>query len=173
MLGAVVVVHDAGAGRPESVQGAVAALRAQCSRVLVVGGAEDSARAAGADYRSLPREASELLALIAALREAGGAHVAILAADLSHPSSELVRYMQHVRGSFDVVAPERRDGSLQPLAALYHPSLLRRTEGLLAVGERDLAPLLQLASVRRVTAEEVAKFGEPEVLLARAGQSFM
>lgn len=169
MLGAVVIVHDAKTGGPENVQGAVAALRARCERVLVVGGTEDVARSCDADYQSLPREAGELVALIAALHEAEGDHVAILAADLRHPSSELVRYMQHVRGSFDVVAPERRDGSLQPLAALYHPSLLRRAEGLLTAGERDLAPLLQLASVRRVTADEVAKFGEPEDLLERVG----
>ncbi len=173
MLGAVVVVHDTGAGGPSGVRGAVEALSAQCARVLVVGGTEDAARASGAEHRPLLREASELTALTIVLREAGASHVAVLAGDLRRPSSELVRYLQHVCGSFEVVAPEGRDGSLQPLLALYHPSLLRRVEGLVAAGERDIAPLLELASVRRVSADEVAKFGEPDVLLARVDQSFM
>ena len=173
MLGAVVVMQGATSAEPEGLQRALKALRAQCNRVLIIGGAEDDARASGAEHRPLPREASELAALTIALREAGGTHVVVLTADLCRPSSELVRYMQHVRGSFEAIVPEGRDGRLQPLAALYHASLLRRAEGLLAAGERDLVPLLELASVRHVTAEEVAKFGEPENLLARAGQSFM
>lgn len=169
MLGAVVVLHSPAAVSPQSIERAVAALRPWCHRVLVFGGPEQ----AGDDHRPLPRDAGELLAVTAALRQAERGHVAVLAADLAHPSSELVRYLRHVRGSFEVIAPERRDGGLQPLAALYHAALLRRAEGLLAAGERDLGPLLEMAAVRRVTVEEVAKFGEPEELLERAGQSFM
>lgn len=174
MLGSVIVVRGAETAGPDGIERAVRALLPECSRVLVLGGAERAARAIGAEHMPLPRDAGELLALTAALREAGGAHVAVLAADLVHPSSELVRYMQQICGSVEVVLPEHRDGHPQPCAALYHPALLRRAEGLLAAGERELLPLLELASVRRVTPDEVAKFGEPEELLAReSAQSFM
>lgn len=169
MLGAIVFVQGAKATEAASVQRASAALKQVCSRVVVLGGAE----LPDADHRPLPRDVSELAAVAAALREAGEGHVAVFAADLRHPSSELLRYMAHVRGSFEVIAPQRRDGSLQPLAALYRTSLLRRAEGLLAAGERELSELLKLATLRPVSVEEVAKFGEPEDLLERSGPAPM
>jgi molybdopterin-guanine dinucleotide biosynthesis protein A len=165
VLGAVILMRQSGAASPASVERAEAALRAVCNRVLIFG----PAAAVEDDHRTLPREAGELAAVGAALGEAEGDHVAVMAADLRRPSSELLRYMAHVRGSFEVVAPQRRDGDLQPMLALYHTSLARRVEGLLAAGRRELPPLLELATVRAVTVEEVAKFGEPEDLLEREG----
>jgi molybdopterin-guanine dinucleotide biosynthesis protein A len=165
MLGAVVIVQSAGQVRPNSVHRATTALDSVCDSVLIFGPGEGQ----DDDHRPLPRTAGDLMAVTSALREATDDHVAILAADLTHPSSELLRYMIHVRGSFDVVAPEQRDGSLQPLLALYHTSMRRRAEGLLAAGERDLKPLLEAATIRRITVEEVAKFGDPDSLLERTG----
>ncbi|MGI5819413.1 MAG: hypothetical protein ACOX9R_15095 [Armatimonadota bacterium] len=164
MLGAVVVLHGSDGTEPASIERASDVLKTLCSHVLVFGGAEQSHPA----HRPLRRDAGELAAVCAALREAGAGHVAILVADLRHPSSELLRYMAQVRGSFDAIVPECPDGCLQPLLALYHPSLLRRAEGLLAAGERDLAPLLEMVTIRRITTDEVAKFGDPGKLLARA-----
>ncbi len=166
MLGAVMIVQEKGAAGPESIERTVAALRSECETVLVFGGSEQSD-----NPRPLPRHASELTAVTFALREANDDHVAIAAADLAHPSAELLRYMSHIRGSFDAVVPEFHDGALQPLFALYHGSLRRRAEGLLTAGERDLQPLLDAGTVRRVTVEEVAKFGDPDRLLERAGSA--
>lgn len=165
MLGAVLIVRGTKATEPSGVERALTALQSVCDRVIVLGGPGD----ADADHRPLPMDANELIAVTAALREAGDGHVAVLATDLRHPSSELLRYMHHIRGGFEAVVPHHRDGSPQPLAALYHGQLLRRAEGLLAAGERTLAPLLELGTVRPVTVEEVAKFGEPEELLERTG----
>jgi molybdopterin-guanine dinucleotide biosynthesis protein A len=164
MLGAIIMLQRAGTTEPPTVRGATNVLESVCERVLVFGGEASDA----ADYY-LPADASELAAVAAALREAMDGHVAVLSADLLHPSSELLRYMTQVRGSFEAVVPVHRDESLQPLAAIYHASLLRRAEGLIAAGERELSKLLGVATVRRVSVEEVAKFGEPERLLERAG----
>ncbi|HCA46468.1 MAG TPA: hypothetical protein DEP45_03625 [Armatimonadetes bacterium] len=94
---------------------------------------------------------------------------AIVSAGIERPSAELLRYMCRVRGSFEAVIPERDDGTVQPLLGLYHCALLRRAEGLLAAGEGRIGALLELASVRRITPEEVAKFGDPDRLLGTAG----
>ncbi|MBD3291317.1 MAG: NTP transferase domain-containing protein [Armatimonadia bacterium] len=165
MLGAVLIVQGAGVIEPESVERALTALESVCDRVIVLGGPER----AGPGGRELPSDADELTAVNAALHESRDGHCVVLAGDLRHPSVELLRYMLHIRGSFEVVVPERRDGSPQPLCALYHTALVRRAEGLLAAGERTLAPLLDLATVRRVSVEEVAKFGDPQDLLERSG----
>ena len=166
MVGAVLIVQGARAIEPKGIERTLAALESVCERVVVLGGAERH----GPDGSAVPSDTDELTAVVAALREAGGGHCAVLAGDLPHPSSELLRYMEHVRASFEVVVPERRDGSPQPLCALYHGNLLRRGEGLLAAGERSLAPLLDLATVRRVSVEEVAKFGDPQDLLERTAR---
>ncbi|MFO8080037.1 MAG: NTP transferase domain-containing protein [Armatimonadota bacterium] len=163
MLGAVLVLHKAGATEPAAVRLATTVLESICERVVVFGGG-----ASRAIDHPLPADTSDLAAVAAALREAADGHVAVLSADLLHPSSELLRYMAQVRGSFEAVVPEHRDASPEPLAAIYHASLLRRAEGLIAAGERELPKLLEAATVRRVSVEEVAKFGEPQRLLERA-----
>lgn len=164
MLGAVLIMQAAGATEPSGVHLATTVLKSVCDRVIVFGG-----EAAGAAAHPLPGDASELAAVAAALREAADGHVALLSADLLHPSSELLRYMAQVRGSFEAVVPEHRDETPEPLMAIYHPSLLRRAEGLVAAGERELSNLLEAATVRRISVEEIAKFGEPERLLERTG----
>ncbi|MFW5869011.1 MAG: NTP transferase domain-containing protein [Armatimonadota bacterium] len=165
MLGAVLMVQAAGATDPARIQAATAALESVCGRVILFGGGETSEDATV----PLPADTSDLAAVTAALRAAGEGHVAVLAADLVHPSAELLRYMNQVRGNFEAVVPEWRDGSLQPLLAIYHTSVLRRAQGLIAAGDRELSKLLELATTRRITVDEVAKFGEPERLLERAG----
>lgn len=168
MLGAIICTADFVA-TPDALREVAVALEPQCDRVLIFAPGESDA----ADFRALPPEAAELHAVAAALREAGDDHAAIAASDLCHPSSALIRYMVQIRGSFEIVIPERGDGGNEPLPGLYHPAIRRRAEGLIAAGERDLAALLELASVRLVTSEEVAKFGDPDDLLERAGHSSM
>jgi hypothetical protein len=169
MLGAVMVAQGHG-GSLAALQPALTALAAECERVLLVGDVESSLlHMSGAEQRPLPRGASELSGLLVALRAAEGDHIALVGTQIRRPSPELLRYMRRVRGSFEVVIPERPDGSLQPLLGLYHPAVLRRAEGLLAAGEGRIAALLELASVRRITTEEVAKFGDPDELLGPSG----
>ncbi|MGC9316482.1 MAG: molybdenum cofactor guanylyltransferase [Armatimonadota bacterium] len=120
--------------------------------------------------RELP-QGGLLGAVAAVLADAAEDHAIVLAADLMHPSAELLRYMIQVRGGHEAIVPERRDGRLQPLLALYHARCSRRAEGLVAAGQQALDALLEIVDVRRVTADEVAKFGDPGSLLARASEA--
>ncbi len=162
MLGAIVATRGMGALLPERVRAIEHALAPHADRVVLVGTAPDESTR----FERLPT-ATELDAVAETLHEAAADHAIVVAADAHHPSSELIRYMLQVRGSFDVVAPERRDGALELLLALYHPRCLHRIEGLIAAGESELSALKPLATIRRVAAEEVAKFGDPAELLAR------
>lgn len=163
MLGAILAIEETIPVRIEGVQHLRLALADHADRVLVFGGAGEGGR----ERVPLPLGISPLGALAVILRHAGEEHAIVAAADLRHPSTELLRYMVQVRGSFDAVAPERADGTLQPLLALYHPRCARRAAGLVAAGERELTLLLAGAHLRRVSHDEVAKFGQPSDLLDR------
>jgi len=163
VLGAIVAIAETCPLRSEGVEHLRLALADHADRVLVFGGVGEG----GTHRVPLPAAISPLGALAVILRHAGEEHAIVAAADLRHPSSELLRYMVQVRGSFDAVAPERADGSLQPLLALYHPRCARRAAGLVTGGERELSVLLASAHLRRISFDEVAKFGHPTDLLAR------
>ncbi|MGD9497088.1 MAG: molybdenum cofactor guanylyltransferase [Armatimonadota bacterium] len=163
MLGAVLLTAETKPEKPEAIDQVRQALRTHASRVLVFGpGGEGEA-----DRIPLPPTVSLLGGLATILASAGTQYCIVAAADLRHPSSELLRYLLYVRGSFDAIVPERADGSLQPLFALYHPRCLGRARSLVAAGEHDPLRMLESLHVRRVSADEVAKFGSPDDLLAR------
>jgi molybdopterin-guanine dinucleotide biosynthesis protein A len=172
MVGAIVAIErETGASaqdvvgleaRPTRIERLVALLSELTDRIAVIGDAE--ARATQAEF---VHAESELDAIRAAARLALDDHAVVMAADLAHPSAELVRYLVHIRGGHEAVVPVRRDGLPQPLCALYHGRCAGRAQGLVAAGERNAEALLGEIEVREVTVEEVAKFGEPEELLAR------
>ncbi len=168
MLGAIVCTGNT-ATTPESARAVAVALRRNCDRLLAFSSREID----GIDHRLLVPDVSGLAAVACVLGDAGPEHAVIAAGDLLHPSSELIRYMVQIRGSFEAVIPERSDGSLEPLLAIYHPAVTRRIEGLIAAGERNLASLLDLVTVRLVDRDECAKFGDPDRLLERAVHSSM
>jgi hypothetical protein len=163
VLGAIVAIEETSPLPTKGMEQWRLTLGHHADRVLVFGGVGEG----GAERVPLPAAISPLGALAVILRHAGAEHAIVVAADLRHPSTELLRYLVQVRGSFDAVAPEGTDGALQPLLALYHPRLARRAAGLVAAGEREPEALLSAAHLRRVTLDEVAKFGDPAELLAR------
>ena len=162
LVGAIVAVERETGASAQDIERLVALLSELTDRVVVIGDAE--ARATQAEFIHAE---SELDAIRAAARLALDDHAVVMAADLAHPSAELVRYLVHIRGGHEAVVPVRRDGSPQPLCALYHGRCAGRAQGLVAAGERNAEALLAEVEVREVTVEEVAKFGEPEELLAR------
>jgi len=166
VLGAIIITRDMAPASPAGIEQMRLALAHHADRVIVFGGVEG---ADAPDRVLLPPAVSELGAIATVLAHAGDDHAIVVAADLRHPSGELLRYLVHVRGSFDAVVPVGRDDAPQPLLALYHPRCAGRARGLLSAGERDPAALLRIATVRRVTDDEVAKFGDPAELLARGG----
>jgi len=183
MLGAIVVLERERAARPEDIEQLAELLGEFADPVLAFGDAQGACAQAGVSLLDAP---SELAAVAAALRRArvgglvprslgeggslgqggGDDHAIVLSADLTHPSAELVRYLVHIRAGHEAVVPVRRDGSWQALCALYHSRCAGRAEGLVAAGAREAEALLAEVEVRTVTVEEVAKFGDPERLLA-------
>ncbi len=166
MLGAIIALEPETAARAEDVERLAQLLSEFADPVLAFGDAEGACAQAGVD---LLETSSELAAIAAAVRRTGDDHAIVLSTDLVHPSSELVRYLVHIRAGHEAVVPVRGDGSPQPLCALYHGRCAGRAESLVAAGERKAEALLAEVEVRMVTVEEVAKFGEPEELLVRRG----
>ncbi len=166
MLGAIIITRDMAPARLAGIDQMRLILAHHADRVIIFGGVEGGD---APDHVPLAPPASELGAIATVLAHAGDEHAIVVAADLRHPSSELLRYMIHVRGGFDAVVPVGRNDVPQPLLALYHPRCAGRARGLLSAGESDPSELLRIATVRRVTDDEVAKFGDPAELLARGG----
>lgn len=162
MLGAIVATEGKRGAPKADIERLAGLLDEVAERMLVIGHAQPSEPAG-----EFVRAGSELEAIRIAAGLAGEDHALVLAADLAHPSAELIRYLLHIRAGHEAVVPLRRDGSPQPLCALYHGRCAARVAGLVATGERRAEALLDEVEVRWVTVEEVAKFGEPEELLAR------
>lgn len=165
MLGAIIITHEMEPRAPNHLQRLRVALADHAEQILVFTAPPG---VDGVESIPLPPPATALSAIATVLAHAGDDHALVAAADLLHPSSELMRYLVHVRAGFEAIVPVGSDGVPQPLLALYHPRCARRALGLVSAGEHDPLRLLELATVRLVTADEVAKFGEPERLLARA-----
>jgi len=166
MLGAIVAIERETKAAPQDMRRLATLLAELTGRALVVGAMQ--CERAKADMDVVPAD-SELEAVAAAMRLAGDDHALVAAADLAHPSQELMRYLLHIRAGHEAVVPLRADGSRQPLCALYHGSCAPRAQSLIAAGERCAEALLAEVEVREVTLAEVAKFGDPGGLLARRG----
>lgn len=164
MLGAIVAVEGASSVTANHIEHLMHVLAPIADEVVVVGGAQP-----GSEHRQIraPRGMSELAAVAQVLARAGPDHALVVAADLKWPSAELLRYLVMVRAGHEAVVPEGPDGVLQPMLAIYHGKVAGRARGLVSSGERDLKTLLDGVLVRRVSADEVAKFGDPRRLLHR------
>ena len=164
MLGAIIAVEGTSAISATQIDHLTQMLAPLTDEVMLLGGAES-----GAQHRqvSVPRGASELAAVAQVLAHADGDHVMVLAADLRWPSPDLLRYMALIRAGHEAVVPEDADGDAQPMLAIYHSRIAGRARGLAGSGERDLAALLKDVLVRRVSSDELAKFGDPTQLLRR------
>ena len=164
MLGAIIAVEGMAATSANHLHHLVSVLSPLTDQVVLLGGTE-----AGSALQQIPvsRGMSELGAVAAVLARAGGDHALVVAADLRWPSPELLAYMTMIRAGHEAVVPEGPDGLPQPLLAIYHSRVAGRAQGLAASGERNLRALLGAVQVRRVSVDEVAKFGEPRRLLER------
>lgn len=98
-----------------------------------------------------------LAGLEAALRELDG-WVAFAGVDLPALTPEYWAFLQS-RASGDIVSAVNADGRPEPLAALYHASLLPRVTALLEGGERRLRAVLESARTTYVPWEDVRRTG--------------
>lgn len=102
----------------------------------------------------------------------GGIHAALKAArepclvvacDMPFLKPELLQYMIDQAKGYDAVVPCGA-GRFEPLHTLYCPSCLSTIEESLRQGNLKLADLLSRLRLRKITEEEVSRFGDPRLL---------
>ncbi|MDH7497929.1 MAG: molybdenum cofactor guanylyltransferase [Syntrophomonadaceae bacterium] len=105
-----------------------------------------------------------LSGLHAGLAHAGGRPIFACACDMPFVSMELARFLLGLLPGHDAVAP-LVGGRFQPLCAAYAPGCLAVFERCLHQGRLKISRVYQEElKVRYVSDEEVARFGDPEVL---------
>ena len=121
-----------------------------------------------APVRLIDRD-EELTALKEALVWSRDEPVLFIASDFAAPSSELARYMEFVRAGYDAVMPCSDAGAPEPLFAIYTQACITCINSALLSNRHLIADILDELNVRYIDESEVAKFGEPSVILARGG----
>ena len=111
--------------------------------------------------REPERPSHPLCGVAAALREADGRAVVVMACDMPFVSPSLLAWLAGVADP--LVVPEH-GGLLHPLLARYEPALLPRLEAALAA-EMPLQHTVASLGPRVIGSDQLARFGDPERLL--------
>ena len=133
--------------------------------VLIVGGRLDHALARR--VADLVPGCGPLGGLHAALTEARGNAVAVIACDMPYVTAPLVAYLLallHETGA-DIVVP-RTERGYHPLCAVYARACLEPIAARLAERRLKMTDLVADVRTRVVTVEEIARFGDRHRLLA-------
>ena len=101
----------------------------------------------------------------AALTEARGDAVLIVACDMPYVTADFAEYLFSLAGAAYVVVPRGEDGD-HPLCAIYGRECLDAAARLLAERRLALRELLSAVPSRFVDTEDIARFGAPPRLLA-------
>ncbi len=149
---------------------ALAALRGATERQVVV--ANDARAPFWFPGMTITRDSEEglgpLHGLRTALVAAKGDPLIVVAWDMPFVTTALLRHLRALgeTGMSAVIPTAGIPSSAQPLCAYYAPEALAVCERLLAAGERRAGALHDtLPKVRRLTAPELASFGDPARLL--------
>jgi molybdopterin-guanine dinucleotide biosynthesis protein A len=103
--------------------------------------------------------------LHAALSEARGEHVFVVACDMPFVTAPFVSFLFDAIGSADAVVPRGADG-LHPLCAVYARKCLETVTQRLAQQQWALRNLVEAIDARTVAVEELDRFGDHRRLLA-------
>ena len=152
-------------GRP-ILERQIAELGQITSNILMVGGPPPVRPVHGARYIAdrVPG-CGPLGGLHAALTEALGDAIIVVACDMPYISAALLRYMLALTGGADGVVPRTEDG-YHPLCAAYTRACIEPIARRLADGRLKMTDLFDDLRVRIVTAEEIDAFGDCRRLLA-------
>lgn len=143
----------------------VAALSSLTTDLLIVGGHLDHASARR--VADLVPGCGPLAGLHAALTEARGDAVAVVACDMPYVTAPFVAYLfslLHETGA-DIVVP-RTERGYHPLCAVYARACLEPVATRLAERRLKMTDLVADVRTRVVTVEEIARFGDRHRLLA-------
>ena len=148
----------------------VAELSSLTDDVLVVR-ATDAARD-GATQRIGPRVVADLVpgcgplgGLHAALLEARGDTVFVVACDMPYVTAPFIAYLFSLASEVDIVVPQTERG-YHPLCAVYTRACLEPVAARLADRRLAMRDLVAAMRTRVVTAEEIDRFGDRHRLLA-------
>src|SRR6266851_376175 len=148
----------------------VAELSSLTDDVLVVR-ATDAARD-GATQRIGPRVVADLVpgcgplgGLHAALSEARGDAVFVVACDMPYVTASFIAYLFSLGSEVDIVVPQTERG-YHPLCAVYARACLEPVAARLADRRLAMRDLIAAMRTRVVTAEEIDRFGDRYRLLA-------
>lgn len=84
-------------------------------------------------------------------------HVFVVACDMPHLNSDLIRHLASLAEGSDVVVPEGTKG-LEPLHAVYGKSALQAIEEALQAGKGRVVSFFDKVQIRKVAREEVSRF---------------
>jgi molybdopterin-guanine dinucleotide biosynthesis protein A len=103
--------------------------------------------------------------LHAALTEARGDAVFLVACDMPYITAPFVAYLLSLACDADIVVPQTERG-YHPLCAVYTRACLAPVAARLGERRLRLRELVGVVPTRVVTAEEIDRFGDPHLLLA-------
>ncbi len=141
----------------------VAELSSLTTDLLIVGGR--ARHASARTVADLVAGCGPLGGLHAALTEARGDSVALLACDMPYVTAPFLAYLLSLAREADIVIP-RTERGYHPLCAVYSRACLEPIAGRLAERRLKMTELLADARTRVVTAEDIERFGDPHRLLA-------
>jgi molybdopterin-guanine dinucleotide biosynthesis protein A len=141
----------------------IAELSLVTTDVLIVGGRLRHASARAVTDR-VPG-CGPLGGLHAALIEARGDAVAVVACDMPYVTAPFVEYLLSLAGEADIVVPLTERG-YHPLCAVYSRACLDQVAVRLAERRLKMLELVADMRTRVVTAEDIARFGDRHQLLA-------
>ncbi|HMB78543.1 MAG TPA: molybdenum cofactor guanylyltransferase, partial [Vicinamibacterales bacterium] len=122
--------------------------------------------------KAAPRFVSDIVAgcgplggLHAALTEALGDALFLVACDMPYVSSRFIAYLLSLAGGADIVVPQS-DRGYHPLCAVYTRACLEPAAARLADRRLKMRELLAVMRTRVVPIEDIRRFGDPDRLLA-------
>jgi molybdopterin-guanine dinucleotide biosynthesis protein A len=140
----------------------VAVLSSLTTDLLIVGRARHASARTVADR--VPG-CGPLGGLHAALTEARGDIVALVACDMPYVTAPFLAHLLSLAGEADIVIP-RTERGYHPLCAVYSRACLEPIAGRLAERRLKMTELLAGARTRVVTSEDIERFGNRHRLLA-------
>ena len=91
--------------------------------------------------------------------------IIVVAWDMPFVPTELLRALVHAGAGVDAAVPESNSRrGVEPLCAYYAPSCASPIETRIARGDRRVVAFYDDVQVTRLSAEQVAKFGDPALL---------
>lgn len=151
-------------GNTTCIERVISSARAVTQDVAVITNAPHVYRYLGVPvYRDIRPGLGPLGGISTALHYSTSTWVLTLACDMPFVSSLLLTALLDRRADVDVVVPTDREGSLQPLCALYRRAIRPAVEECLDSGKRSVRDLLERVNCRVIPFSEIERLPGAEL----------